>query len=178
MKSHLVAKRYAQAFFELAKAEGAVGVEAELAALSALFEGSDAFLAMVKTPVVTIDEKMKVIDILKEKAGISPLLYAFLTVLVKKNRIDILAAVAHEVEALFMADRGEVEAEVTFAAAPADSVRKELVSILENVTGKKVTLSEKVDANILGGVRAKIGSQLYDASVRGQLDKIRDSLAG
>ena len=177
MKQHIVAGRYAQALFEEAKAEGKTqDVISQLSALGALYEASDDFKVLVKNPLIKKQDKQSVIDSLKAKGVLDEFLHKFVTLLVDKNRLSILKDVADQVVAMNMRDKGEAEALVTVAAPMDEASKNTLNEVLSKITGKKITIKEKVDASILGGVVAQVESSLYDASVKGQLNKIKEQL--
>jgi ATP synthase F1 delta subunit len=72
--------------------------------------------------------------------------------------------------------RGEVVAEVTTAVPLTDEERAMTLKRLQEITGKKVLLSEKVDPSIIGGMRIIVGDKLLDLSLRGHLERIREHL--
>lgn len=177
MKENIVAGRYAQALFEDAKAEGKTQeIISQLVGLSSLYMSSEDFKLLVKNPLISKKDKQTVIDSLKNKGVIDEYLYKFISLLVSKNRLSILNLVAEQVISMDMKDRGEAEAVVTVAASMDEVSKKSLNDVLNKVTGKKITIKEQVDASILGGVVAQVESSLYDASVRGQLNKIKEQL--
>jgi len=177
MKENIVAVRYAQALFEEAKAEGKTQeVITQIGALSALYDASEDFKILVKNPLITKQDKQTVIDGLKEKGAIDGILYQFITLMTAKNRLSLLKTVAEQVLIMDMRDRGEAEALVTVAASMDEASRKALKEVLDKITGKKVTIKEQIDASILGGVIAQVESSLYDASIKGQLNKIKEEL--
>lgn len=179
MKENVVAGRYAQAlFFEEAKAENKTqDVIDQLAFISVLYEESADFQTLVKNPLIKKSEKQAVIETLKGNGTIDEFLYRFITILVSKGRLSLLKLIADEVMSMDMMDKGEAEAVVTVAAGLDEASKKALGEVLNKITGKKkITITETVDASILGGVVAQVGSNLYDASVRGQLNKIKEQL--
>lgn len=177
MKENIVAGRYAQALFTEAKADNKTqSVMEQLSALGALYEASDDFKVLVKNPLIGRDEKQAVVDQLKSKNVVDEFLYKFLTLLVSKNRLSLLKLIADQVIAMDMKDKGEAEAVVTVASSMDDASKKALNDVLNKLTGKKITITETVDASILGGVVAQVESSLYDASVKGQLNKIKEQL--
>jgi len=177
MKENIVAGRYAQALFTEAKAEGKTQtVIDQIAGLSALYSVSEDFKVLVKNPLISKSEKQSVVDQLKAKGVVDEYLYKFLTLLVSKNRLSLLNLIAEQVIAMDMQDKGEAEAVVTVAAPLDEASKVALNDVLGKITGKKITMKETVDASILGGVIAQVESSLYDASVRGQLNKIKEQL--
>jgi len=177
VKDHIVAGRYAHALFEEAKAEGKTkDAISQIAALSAFYDASEDFKIIVKNPLITKQEKQAVVDSLKENGAIDQFIYQFITLLVRKNRLSLLKFIAEQVLVLDMRDRGEAEAIVTVAASMDEASKKGLNEVLNKITGKKVTVKETVDPSIIGGVIAQVESSLYDASVKGQLNKIKEQL--
>lgn len=177
MKENIVAGRYAQALFTEAKAEGKTqAVIDQLSSLGALYDASEDFKVLVKNPLIDKAAKQSVVDQLKAKGAVDEFLYKFLTLLVSKNRLGLLNLIAEQVIAMDMHDRGEAEAVVTVAAPMEDAAKAALNDVLGKLTGKKITIKETVDASILGGVIAQVESSLYDASVKGQLNKIKEQL--
>lgn len=177
MKENIIAGRYAEALFQEAKSENKLdAVMAQLETVSALYESSSDFKTLVKSPLVKKEEKQAVIDVLKSKGVVEDFLYKFLTLLATKNRLSLLELIAKEVSAMDRKAKGEAEAFVTVAAPLDEASKLALKQTLDKITGKKITIREKVDPTILGGVIAQVESSLYDASVRGQLNKIKEQL--
>lgn len=177
MKAHIVSKRYAEALFAESVEQGKVQeVVAELQTLSLLFDESADVKEFVKNPLISKNERISVLEALRNKQVIGEFVYAFLSILVAKNRLNTLPEVAESFNELYMEKNGEAEAEVTVAVAMDDSVRAELKAALVKLTGKKVSIIETVDPSIIGGFVAKVGSSLIDASIKGQLEKMKESL--
>ncbi|ADD67660.1 ATP synthase F1, delta subunit [Denitrovibrio acetiphilus DSM 12809] len=177
MKENIIASRYAQALFSEAKSDGkAEDVIAQLSAISALYDASEDFKVLVKNPLIKKEAKQSVIDELKNRGALDEFLYKFLTLLVSKNRLSLLHLIAEQVIAMDMKDKGKAEAFVTVASPLDDASKSSLNDVLSKLTGKKITIRETVDASILGGVIAQVESSLYDASVKGQLNKIKEQL--
>jgi len=177
VKENIVAARYAEALFQEAQAENKLEqVIAQLGTVSAAAEQSADFKTLIKSPLIGKTEKMAVVDVLKSKGMIDEFLYTFLKLLVSKNRLSLLELISSEVKAMDRKARGEAEAIITVAAAMDDASKGTLKAVLDKITGKKITILEKVDPSILGGVVAQVDSSLYDASVRGQLNKIKEQL--
>ncbi|MCD8552774.1 ATP synthase F1 subunit delta [Seleniivibrio sp.] len=177
MKENIVAARYAEALFQEAQAENKLDqVIAQLADVSLAYEQSEDFKMLIKSPLISKDEKLAVVDVLKSKGMIDEFLYKFLKLLVSKNRLNLLELISTEVKAMDRKAKGEAEAVVTVAVAMDEKSKGTLKAVLDKITGKKITILEKVDNSILGGVVAQVDSSLYDASVRGQLNKIKEQL--
>ena len=131
---------------------------------------------MVKNPTISQEDKYAIFESLKKSGKISEEFYKFIAVLIEKKRLILIADIDKAVKKLIMEAENKVEAEAVFASSAKDDVKKELVKRLEYLTGKKVILQEKVDPSVIGGVRVKLGSKLFDATIKGQLDKLKASL--
>ena len=177
MKENIVAGRYAEALFQEAKSENKLEqVISQLTNIGNLYDTVSDFKILVKSPLIKKEDKQAVIDVLKSKGVVDDFFYKFLTLLVTKNRLSLLELISKEVASMDRKAKGEAEAFVTVAAPLDEASKQALKQTLDKITGKKITLKEKVDSTILGGVVAQVESSLYDASVRGQLNKIKEQL--
>ena len=173
----VVARRYAQALMNLAAREKQIEAVAE--GLDALGEALAAdprvgsFLAEPKVPPAS---KEAVMAEWLGGSGAPALLTTFVRYLTRKRRTALL----EEIRLVFhdLADelRGRAKADVTVAAALTPEQEKRLQARLETLTGKQVQLRVQVDASILGGVVARIGSTVWDGSLRNQLNEIQQSI--
>lgn len=179
MRVDIVSKRYARAFYETLKESGKFdSVFSQLKEIVMLLQESQDFLNFIKSPLLKRDEKIQFFEKLKNDGKIGSDLYNFIALLVNKGRVSLLPEIYEYMNFLDMEDRGEVVAEVTTAFEVNDVIKDEIKSSLEKVSGKKVSLDLKVDKSIIAGLVAKIKSVQYDASVKGQLDRLRDRLIG
>ncbi len=179
MGNNTIAKRYAGAFFSHINANhksGAAKVWDELSSLAALYHTSSDFANIVKNPTFSQEDKAAVFLALKKSGKISEELYKFMAVLVEKKRLNLLSDIDKAVKQFIMDAENKLEVEAIFASAATESVKKDLVGRLEKLTGKKIILKETVDPSIIGGVKVKMGSNLFDATIKGQLDKLKSSL--
>lgn len=176
MKANVVSKRYAIALYDVAKESSQTeALLEEYGSFVDSCKSSSEFLEFIMNPLINRDDKVKVFDDLKGKS-LSDTLYSFLVLLAKKNRLPILLEVYDVLRALNMDEKGEVEAEVSVAVEVSDADKAEIQKVLSKITGKKVSLDVKVDPSILGGLVAKVNSDLFDASVKGQLNKFKENI--
>jgi F-type H+-transporting ATPase subunit delta len=175
LKGQIVAGRYAEALFEEAKAQNKLeDVLKGLESVLQLLEDSEDFRVLVKNPLISKDDKQAVLDGMKD--SFDKFLFNFLSLLNSKGRLSIVDDIYEELNAFLLAEKGEAIVDITVATELDAGAREEIVKALSEITGKKVTVTETVDSSILGGFVAKIGSDLYDASIKGQMDKIRNKL--
>jgi len=180
LKPDAAAGRYARALAEIAgekdaKALEALTAEIDLLAASA---GSDAaLLRFFDSPVGNDAHRRAATEALAKSAGLSDLAKRFLAVLVEHRRVGALKGIAAGLAEFRDRAAGIVPAEATFAVAPAPAEEKAMQQALEQMTGSRVRLSVKVDPGLLGGVTARVGSRIYDGSLRTRLHSLHRRLA-
>ncbi len=172
-----VGQRYAQALFELAEAQDALGpVEADLSGLKALIAESDDLRRLLSSPAFTAEDKGKGLLAVAEKAGVSPLTSKFIGLLAHNARTAALPEVASAFARLAAEKRGAVAAEITTAVKLTAAQSKGVAAALRQALGKDPEITTKVDPSILGGLRVRVGSRLFDASLKTRLDQLKFAL--
>jgi F-type H+-transporting ATPase subunit delta len=117
-----------------------------------------------------------VLEKLIERAKPSKTTANFLRVLLRNDRLTELAEINRRFAAEIEERRGIVAAEVTSARELREDERAELRSNLEKLTGRQIKLNFQVDNNLIGGVVTRIGSTVYDGSVKTKLENLREQL--
>jgi F-type H+-transporting ATPase subunit delta len=172
-----VGARYAQALFELAKDQGEVsGVESDLKSLKNMLAESADFRALLASPAFGADAKGAGLEAIAEAAKLSPLTQRFLGLLSANRRAEALPAAISAYERLAAADRGAVSAEVTTAIPLTPAQSQALAAALRQALGKDPEIETRVDPAILGGVKVRVGSRLYDASLKSRLNSLKFAL--
>lgn len=172
-----VAGRYASALFELATEEGKVGeVEGDLGKFQALCSESADFVRLIRSPVISAEEQEKALSAVLSAAGVGALTVNFFKLLAKNRRLFAASDVVRDFQSLAARARGEVRAEVTAAAPLSDKHVADLKASLKASVGKDVTLVQKVDPAILGGLIVKIGSRMVDSSLKTKLESMKFAL--
>ncbi len=171
-----LARRYAKALLEAAAEAGILEqVAADLEALAPHFAGKEV-VAFFANPAVPAARKEAALTAAAERGSASPLSASLLHLLLRRQRIGLLPEIARLFRDLVDERRGYVRAEVTAAVhLPAESVEA-LAGRLSAATGRQVQLTARLDPTILGGLVARVGSTLYDASLRTQLRRMREVL--
>jgi ATP synthase F1 delta subunit len=170
------ARRYAQALLLAAVKAGELDrVEAEVQSLSDLFARTPQLVKFLMQPLVPFSEKERLLR-QRLQGRLSPVTLNFLLTVVKHKRADAFEHIARVFEELVREYRGEVVAEVTSAVPLTEYERTITLQRLQEITGKRVLLSERVDPSIIGGMRIIVGNKLLDLSLRGHLERIREHL--
>jgi F-type H+-transporting ATPase subunit delta len=127
--------------------------------------------------LVAPQKKRAVVDgLIRAAEGLSGEMQRLLQMLADRDRLHLLDEIAELFEERLMTHRREVRAELTSAIPLQDSARHALTKALSHVTGGRVTLTEKVDSSMIGGVTARIGSVVFDGSVTTHLERLRQRL--
>ena len=178
------AARYAKALLDLADDKratdpGAVDrIGAELEALFALCRDNSDMRGFIADPrfnaALQRDRMFKVLD----SAGITGEVRNLVGVLIANRRLAALPAVAQAFGGLIAARRGQQTAEVTTAHSLTDTQRTQIVARLTEAGYSNVRLSETVDKSILGGLIVRIGSRLYDNSIKSKLQRLQYAMKG
>jgi F-type H+-transporting ATPase subunit delta len=141
----------------------------ELRAFEAAFAGSAELQNALVTPAVPAARKRAVVGRIAEVLKLSRISRNFLYVLIDHRRIAALSGIIDSFE-LIVDDRlGFARAEVAAAREMGEPQRAALNAVLERLTGRRIRMRLTVDERLIGGVVARIGSTVYDGSVRGQL---------
>ena len=172
-----VGARYAQAMFDLASDKEMVAVvEQDLKSLKAMIAESADLRRLIASPAFGAEDKDKALTALAEHAHFNSLTKKLIGLLGRNARIAALPATITAFEKLAAARRGAVAAEVTSAVALTKTQQTGLSKALRQVLGKDPELTIKVDPAILGGLKVKVGSRLYDASLKSRLDNLKHAL--
>ena len=169
-----IAGRYALALFELAKEGKALDkVSDALDRFAAMLDSSEDLDRLVRSPVYSADEQVAALTGLLKKAKIDGLAANFLKLVAAKRRLFAVRGMIAGYRALVAEELGVVSAEVTVAAPLSEKNREAVLKALESKAGKKISLSEKVDPAIIGGLVVKMGSRMIDASLRTKLSAMK-----
>ena len=174
-----VSNRYARAFVDVvfdAKLDSQK-IVVGLQQFVAMYESSSDLRSIWNSPAVPAEQKRALLDKIVGQMGDIPRpMRNFIAVLIDHSRISILPDIAKQFESELNARLGRVEAEVTSARQLSEGERQALVAKVSQTTGRQVSAKYSVDAALLGGAVVRVGSTVYDGSVRGQLQKIKQEL--
>lgn len=181
MASSAAASRYARALVDLAAAPAA-GLEPrrvmeQLAAFEGALSTSADLRNILLSPAVPPVRKRAVVGRIGQMLGLSRLVRNFLYVVIDRRRIGLLGDIRIAFEALLNERLGVVRADIVSARPLAEADRQSIAAQLTRLSGKQVRPEFAVDGGLIGGVTARIGSTMYDGSVRGQLESLRQRMA-
>lgn len=171
-----IAGRYAQAFFRLLRHEDTAAAQDGLQALSHAVKDSSAFKHVLASPVFTIEEKLEVLTALCERTGCPPVMGRFCEQLLKKNRIEFLPEIAEAFRELMVQRSGKQQIIVVSAQPVDDTMKQDVLAQLRSTVKREVEVDFQSDPSLLSGIQIKIGSKVYDSTVRGRLQKMRAQL--
>lgn len=170
----VIADRYADALFDLAREAGALdAVEGEMKSLASAIAASRDFRSVLQSPVYGAEAQARAVLAVADKAGFSPLLKNFVALVARNRRLFALHEMARAFARRMAAHRGEVVAEAVSAAPLNDDQTRRLRAEIERVVGKAVNLTAKVDPELLGGLVVKVGSTMIDSSLKTKLARLK-----
>jgi F-type H+-transporting ATPase subunit delta len=176
-----VATRYANALADVVTAGSSAlrpqDAVAELRSFQSALEISPELHNALVTPAVPVGRKRAVVMRIADVLKLSPISRNFLMVLIDHRRIAAIASIADAFELVLDERLGFARADVASAAELSQPQRGALAAELERLTGKRIRARYAVDQSLIGGVVTRIGSTVYDGSVRGQLQSIERRLS-
>jgi F-type H+-transporting ATPase subunit delta len=172
-----VARRYASALADVALEQiKADRVKADFTAFVDAFYSCADLRNLLETPAVGPEPKHRVIEKISEKMQWDPAVRNFVYFIVDRRRTELLREIQQAFAQELNARLGIAEAEVTSARPLTAQEKQQLTSVLERQTGKKIEASFQEDKSLLGGAVVRVGSTVYDGSVREQLNRLREQL--
>jgi F-type H+-transporting ATPase subunit delta len=170
--------RYARAFADVVTAEklDTAALDRQLDDFLVTWEASAELRELFVNPAVAIPQKVAVLDKMNEKLGLLKELRNLLAVLIKNDRIGEVGEVAAAYRTEMQERQGIRPVEIVTASELSEQDRARLVDGVGILAGAQIKASFTLDESILGGTVVRIGSTVYDGSVRGRLDRLKDAL--
>jgi len=171
-------QRYARAFADVVAQEklDTAALDRQLDDFLATFEGSAELRALFSNPAVAAVQKVAFLDKLNAKLGLQKQLRNLLAILINNDRIGQVREVAEAYRAELQERKGIRQVEIVTARELSDKDRAGLVAGVGKLAGAEIQASFKLDESILGGTVVRIGSTVYDGSLRGRLDRLKEQL--
>ncbi len=149
----------------------------EAQSLAELVAGSKELREVWETPSIPAEQKRGVLDAIVAREGISRPVRNFVAVLIDHRRVQFMGPIVKQFEQELNRRLGFTEAEITSARELNETEQDALESQVAKLTGRKVRAHYSQDRSILGGAIVRVGSTIYDGSVKGQLERIREQLS-
>jgi F-type H+-transporting ATPase subunit delta len=179
MSVQTVARRYASALADVELERGdARAVQEELLAWEKMLQSSPNLQEVFRNPTIALDKKRAILAKLIERARPAPTTTNFLKILLHNQRLTELGEINRKFAEILDLRAGMVAATVTTARTVPEEAQQQLHQKLMALTGKKVRIDFATDADLIGGLVTRIGSTVYDGSVRNHLELIREKMAG
>jgi F-type H+-transporting ATPase subunit delta len=169
-----VASAYARAFADVvlsARLDAGRSI-AELRAVAGLLAESPELRRVWENPAIPAEQKRRVLDVVAQRDELPKQVRNLIAVLIDHRRIHFLDPIIEQLENELNARLGFAEAQITSARELGDNEKRELEMQVGKLTGKKVRARYGQDASLLGGALVRIGSTIYDGSVKGQLERL------
>lgn len=151
-------------------------IREQLQSIVETVNGSIELRRVWENPSVPTEQKTKLLDAIGAKLAIDPMVRNFIAVLIQHQRINMLGPIVDSFESEVNVRLGIAEAEITSARQLAPDERQAMESQVARLTGKQVRAKYSVNGELLGGAVVRVGSTVYDGSVRGQIEKLREVL--
>ena len=179
MSVQTVARRYASALADVALERGEANeIQEELIAWEKMFQANPMLEDVLRNPTIALDQKRAVLTKLIERARPRPTTANFLKVLLQNQRLTELGVINDKFAEILDMRAGMVAATVTTARTVPENAQQKLHAKLMTLTGKKVRINFATDPELIGGLVTRIGSTVYDGSVRNHLQLIKEKMAG
>jgi F-type H+-transporting ATPase subunit delta len=170
--------RYATAFLQVVTSArlDTAAIDQQLTDFLATWDASAELREFFINPALLAVEKVKFLDRLNVKLGLRKELRNLLAVLIDNDRIGAVREVAEAYRRQLQEQLGIRQAEIVTARELSKQERDALVAEIAKLAGARVEASFKLDPSLLGGTLVRIGSTVYDGSVRGRLDRLKETL--
>jgi F-type H+-transporting ATPase subunit delta len=174
-----VASTYSRAFADVVLSAhlDADASIAELRSIASLLSESSELRRVWENPAIPAEQKRRVLDVIVERDGISKQVRNLVAVLIDHRRVHFLEPIIGQLEKELDARLGFAEAEITSARQLDDAEKREFEAQVGKLTGKKVRARFGQDASLLGGAVVRLGSTIYDGSVKGQLERLKEAIS-
>ena len=174
-----LAGRYASALFELGVESNALDeIASDLKSVKVMIAESEDLQRLLRNPVLTRDEQLTAINAVLDLAGIGDLIKRFVGTVAHNRRLFVLDQMIDAFGEMFAEHRGEITAAIASAKPLSDEQVSALSSTLAELMGQEVKLDTTVDADLIGGLVVRMGSRMFDSSIRTKLQKLELAMKG
>jgi len=175
----LISDRYASALYDLANENKVVdSVIENLNFLKDIISENKELKLVVKSPLITSNDKLEIILKLVSEKNFNQLSITFLKVISNNKRFSSLPSIILQFIKINAQKRGDILADVTSADDLSDQQQEDIKEQLRTILGEKLSLNFKVDKNIIGGLIVKVGSKMIDTSLANKINKLKIAMKG
>ena len=172
--SGAAALRYATAFVDIAESQNKIdSVEKDLNDLESMVQGSDDLQKLMNSPLISQEEKIKAVQAIGAKAKFQDVTVNFLSLVAQNSRLNMVLPVMNAVRAEISRRRGEISAQIQTAFKLSKEQEKALQESLAKAVGQAVAINVEVKQDLIGGMVVTVGSQMFDASVKRKLERLK-----
>jgi len=177
MSVETVARRYAAALADVVtKTNDTTGVQTELKQWETMITSNTDLLEVFNNPSIQQSNKEKVLESLLERSKPSKTTANFLRILLRNGRLTDISEINNKFASVLEERSGGVSAQITSARPLSEAQKSEIKTNLEKMTGKRISPNFTTDESVIGGVVTRIGSTVYDGSVKTQLENLKAQL--
>ena len=174
-----IAERYASALYELADERKALDqVADDLKGFRAAMAESADLRRLVESPAFAREDQVRALQAVAKAAGMSELTANFLGLIARNRRLFALGAMIRAFLDILAERRGEVVAEVASAAPLSDDQLAKITDAVKQAVGAQAQVETRVDPELLGGIAVRVGSRMYDSSLRSKLQRLELAMKG
>ncbi len=172
------ASRYARAFADVVASAhlDSSAIDRQLNDFLATWDGSKELRDVFENPAIPAPQKVAILDAMNKRLGLQRELRNLIAVLINNDRIVHIHEVADAYRAEMRARLGIRQAEIVTARQLSDQERDSLIAGVGKMADAPIQATFKLDESILGGTVVRVGSTVYDGSVRGRLERLREAL--
>ena len=171
------ARPYARAVIDITKTpDAAAPVRDDLSKFESVRKDAKDLQDVYANPGIELDAKLSITRTIAQRLGIGELAGRLLEVLIRNHRINELGSIVEALAAMIRQQTGTLAADVRAAHHLTPDEQAALARTLEQKFGRRVEVTVTTDPTLLGGFVAKVGSEVYDASVSGKINRFRESL--
>jgi len=177
--TELIAERYASALFDLSSEAKCIDeVLKDLKKIQDYIEQNNDFNLLVKSPLISSNEKMNIIQKILSDNSANMLTSNFIKVISQNKRFNFLSVIIERYNTINSKKRGDVVVDIASAEVLTMKQKSSIQDQLHSILGKKLSLSFKVDNKIIGGLIVKVGSKMIDSSLDSKINKLTIAMKG
>ncbi len=179
MREQVIAKRYARALYAIGKEQEGEELKqygTELEAITEVLKQIPELLNIFKNPIVKVKDKKALLNTVLEKLEVSQVVRNFCLFLADKKRLDNFIPIQQYYSSLLDIEQGILRGKLITAIELAKTKKDSIKKSLEDEFKKQLVLDYEKDPSILGGFVLRVGNNIYDASLKAQLDQIKENI--